>query len=375
MRYEPTRPELWLRSLVPIGLATCQVESVESYLWRLAIAHDVPVLEVKKLVLNQHTNVHVKLLRPDAPNLYSLRLAEALPAMTRRLESGTLGLGRLHGQLSPTWALKKHRSWCPECVSEMTCGAYWPLSWSLIDYNFCGRHSRELSCSCPACGQQFDTQGDWLPVERTCPRCGEDVCSLERGAHQRGGDFKPHIAEFQMCQRIEEFCTVVGSIPLPQTVEASTGVTRALDLIRNLYPDVEERHLMQLAGVITLSGGRQKSDRSILPSFSCAARLSMLSGVPIAGLLYEPYWAETRDRVPISELERIQLPHGRLRVDHVKTRKTVLDVIEASHVTSQLKLANTLGVPSTSLRAILGDELNRIAMRRLTEKRRQLRRA
>lgn len=163
--WDVTTPLLLSRShlypLRPIGIGTPYVESLSSYITRLAEAHHVltGTLLGKELV---------PLLRQSSPyvgsfykGLGALNGVGSLAAQwIQLLEVQTLQTGLRSLTLSP-WAevlpaknlLRPIRAWCPACYHDWSkCGQviYEPLLWTLEVVSACPRHRRHLQMQCPA---------------------------------------------------------------------------------------------------------------------------------------------------------------------------------------------------------------------------------
>lgn len=160
-----------LYALEPLGVATPYVESLTSYLARLAEAHSVSLRALVKQEL-------LPLLKRDYLSNSSFHCLDSFWVEAARALNGTGALAKDWVQslehltlrtdlrfltLLP-WAavltqqrlLRLTRVWCPDCFTEwQTAGQpiYEPLLWNLNTVSVCLRHQRVLleRCSYPDC--------------------------------------------------------------------------------------------------------------------------------------------------------------------------------------------------------------------------------
>ncbi len=182
-----------LFSLEPIGLNTGYVESLTSYVARLALAHSVPpgrllVMEVKPIIKEQENppphplNSHSILTLYGQTSIRALngtqtrarQLVKALEALTLRRDLQFLTLLPWAFVFPVLGLLKRFQAWCPDCYQEWLNHKqviYAPLLWALQVVKICPVHHRPLESQCPHCHRQF------LPLWRNsrpgfCLQCG-----------------------------------------------------------------------------------------------------------------------------------------------------------------------------------------------------------
>ncbi len=151
-----------LYSLEPMGLGTAQVESLISYLVRLAVAHRVPV---SKLILEEiaplfrQSRTRVAFLGPNSRSLlritdFSKEFVWILQRLTGRLDLSyltTLPWAQIMGAHE---TIRPQRAWCSGCLEEQrTQGkvVYEFLWWSIHPIEICPRHAQPLQTQCPHC--------------------------------------------------------------------------------------------------------------------------------------------------------------------------------------------------------------------------------
>jgi hypothetical protein len=157
------RPTL-LYPLTPCGVGTQYVESLSSYVTRLAEAH---VVSVWRLIL------HV--LSPERPSQIprsSTRYAypanglgkgsemflRGFQTATSRSDLHLLTLTTLQGTISQPSIFRNAEAWCPNCLEQWRQAGvpvYSPLLWAIRAVTVCPAHATPLVDRCPHCRSQF----------------------------------------------------------------------------------------------------------------------------------------------------------------------------------------------------------------------------
>lgn len=186
------RPHSRLYDLEPMGVGSPLVESLTSYVTRLAEAHSVaPLTLVTREILPAAAPPHVPVNgRWGYNQLTSIfQASAALNGVAGATQNWVRALEQLTGrsdlrfltlltfaQVLPVQALlRRRRAWCPLCYNrwrEANLVVYEPLLWQLICVRVCGHHQLPLreSCSNPHC------RATLLPLEPKmqqgyCPKC------------------------------------------------------------------------------------------------------------------------------------------------------------------------------------------------------------
>lgn len=152
---------------MPIGIGSGYVESLSSYLMRLAESHSVRLGDLLRcVILPQMSYLNIKNRRPHAL-LSKMPILNKCSEVTRELVS-ILQSQTLTQELSCTTlipisnffnvnnVLKDNRSWCPQCLHEaktMKTAIYEPLIWNLSFMSTCTVHGSPLEDVCPRCGR------------------------------------------------------------------------------------------------------------------------------------------------------------------------------------------------------------------------------
>ncbi len=214
----PPRSKLY--SLAPLGLNSPLVESLTSYLCRMAYEHHVEVGSLvqhsiapilgKRYIADSHGRGVSSFLRYASPingnGLMASDWVKALEALTLRADLAHLTLLIGTNALSQRDLLQPVRQWCPRCYDAWRCrGAiiYEPLLWSINGIAVCPEHSQLLERRCPYCSTSLPWL-TWRSRPGYCSSCGkwlgkaDDqrlVEEKERYLAETVGDFLAHMPQ------------------------------------------------------------------------------------------------------------------------------------------------------------------------------------
>lgn len=178
-------PRSRLYSLEPQGLGGAWVESLTSYIARLAAAHSLRVSTLVREIIAPFArgglstiSTGYDLLRKGASAVngsgqiswHTIRIIEML--------TGRSGLGELTFQFTRGWLamqplMSKKQKWCAWCLQkarESGQTVYYPLLWHLESVALCREHSVALESSCPKCSRSHTPLAGNLVIGY-CPRC------------------------------------------------------------------------------------------------------------------------------------------------------------------------------------------------------------
>jgi AraC-like DNA-binding protein len=167
-----------LYPLAPLGVGTPLVESLTSYLKRLAHAHHLKVADLVMFCSTQ-TDAHVlpstlqKLSRIDGMTDSGQAWSALVRDLTCQENVVCLTMNYWRSLLNPYRMLRQHHAWCPLCFADAARREmllYEPLAWRLLCVEVCTVHQRPLVEKCPTCGSQFMTLLHWAAVGY-CPKC------------------------------------------------------------------------------------------------------------------------------------------------------------------------------------------------------------
>lgn len=163
----PTLEVSPLHNLEPMGIGTPLVESLSSYVARLAEDHYVstsnmavygigPLLSHVRLrsdsaVIGSHKSVS----HMNGNSSSAVEWVSALEHLTPRKDLRSLTLLPFAHLFSDKDSLKLSRSWCPSCLEEWRVKMltiYEPLMWCIKAVKLCPLHHEPLVSACPYCG-------------------------------------------------------------------------------------------------------------------------------------------------------------------------------------------------------------------------------
>jgi hypothetical protein len=191
----PERSKLY--SLEPIGVGTGEVESITSYLSRLANAHTVSTWALLRSEIGPRLFHTASVLRSrlgelvattgaafNGENATSRNLVSILQSLTCREDLHRLTMGFCRGFISSRFLVGVNQTWCPDCLREWKLQnrpIYWPLLWQVMAVKICPRHRLALHTACPFCGREFyPLAAHGNPGH--CGRCGQWLGALTTGA-------------------------------------------------------------------------------------------------------------------------------------------------------------------------------------------------
>lgn len=174
------------------GKGTSDIESLPSYVFRLAHLHGVSVGRLlDSLPCNEKTNPANRLLSGSLgslvrPNSTTMGIIDALVHACSEdrstLQSATMmpleaAMARSASSFAP------HLRWCPLCLAEQVAEsgtAYLKLTWQLSDVKACADHRVLLRDKCPSCGS---VQRGWTrDVQLSlCEWCGTRLDGMPEG--------------------------------------------------------------------------------------------------------------------------------------------------------------------------------------------------
>ena len=191
----PERSRLY--SLEPIGLGTGEIESVTSYISRLAIAHTVSTWTLLSREIGPKLFDSNPILRSrlgelvattgsslNGENDTSRKAVCILASLTCRTDLRHLTMAFCRGYVSSRFLVGVKQIWCPQCLAEWKAQSlpiYWPLLWQIMAVKVCPKHGIPFEKCCPVCKCSF------FPVSAHtrpgyCPRCYQWL-----GLHDGGG--------------------------------------------------------------------------------------------------------------------------------------------------------------------------------------------
>jgi transcriptional regulator with XRE-family HTH domain len=240
------RPTIPLRShlyhLEPIGIATPYVESLTSFLMRLAESHNLEVntLVAKKIsnyfdqkYLQKHRNKGLSTLfnkgaTLNSNGIFASQLSQSLEQLTLRNDLSCLTLLQFKNVFSSRKLLRKSKAWCSVCYEQdrrANATVYEPLLWSFEAVTVCPQHFQPLADKCPHC----DRSVPWLTGKSQigfCSKCDRWLGSFSRSQH--------NTSESDLTQSIwisQNLGELLSLIPSKSYSIQSDNISKAFNLI------------------------------------------------------------------------------------------------------------------------------------------------
>lgn len=179
-----------LYNIEPIGLGTGQVESLSSYLIRVAYEHNITVGHLFNKMVFPHMNKNylerssnyggnrfyegAKTINGYMEN--AIEVVGILEKLTSRNDLSNLTLLKLKEFISLRNLLKDSLAWCPDCIRNWKNDKkviYYPLIWLVKPVKICKEHNRFLIDRCHVCKRNVDILRRQM-IPGYCPNC----CSI-----------------------------------------------------------------------------------------------------------------------------------------------------------------------------------------------------
>jgi len=266
-----------LYPLAPVGVGTPFVESLTSYLKRLAQAHHLKVVDLVTFCGTQGAtdilpSTLQKLSRIDGMTENGANWSALLRDLTCQDNMACLSMNYWRLLLNPYRLLRQCHAWCPLCFTDALqdqTPLYEPLAWRLQSVEVCIRHGHPLVEQCPACGKSFTTLSNWAVVG-CCPKC---ECWLGKPADQ------PSLYEMDACKRAAAVGKLLSLAPGTSPDQCS-GMGHVLPLLRQQQQTTHTRFARVM-----------QTTPSVLSMLLTEARLPNLAVFSrLAAFCDEPFW-------------------------------------------------------------------------------------
>jgi len=183
-------PRSRLYHLAPIGVVTPLIESLTSYIGRLAWAYRIsPRAFVTEVIVpnlggshylqlslaHVHSFCRYESMRINGIGEAAADWAETLASLTMRTDLRLLTLYTWAKGLPNLRLLRTTPAWCPECYAEWReakVPVYQPLLWMLRVMTVCPQHERQLEEHCPYCLKLQSTIASNKVEVGCCTQCG-----------------------------------------------------------------------------------------------------------------------------------------------------------------------------------------------------------
>ncbi|MGG0720137.1 TniQ family protein [Robertmurraya massiliosenegalensis] len=161
-----------LYNLKPINLGTKYVESLTSYIMRIAYEHNVTIGNlINKQIVPQVNKDYLTRSGTYGGNRFyegaktingymenSSDLVKVMEKLTSRSDLSDLTLNKWKDFIALRNLLKDSLSWCPECINKWRSSSmvYYPLIWHIKPVKICIEHNCFLLEECQVCHEKVD---------------------------------------------------------------------------------------------------------------------------------------------------------------------------------------------------------------------------
>ena len=184
-------------SLKPLAVGTGMVESLWSYLVRLADAHAnrfhdlywAVVAPLAKIVATPNTKVAAVSLKGERAN----RIVAAVEAATMRTGLVRTTLVRAEEYSCVLVCVRSHRAWCAACLKTDHV-PHDRLLWNVGDVTHCSIHRTDLIERCPSCRRRQNFGAVGISID-CCAYCGASLMASVPVALLLPDDYQVWVAE------------------------------------------------------------------------------------------------------------------------------------------------------------------------------------
>jgi hypothetical protein len=247
---QPVSPSA-LFALEPLGIGTPSMESLSSYVKRLAYYHHLRVVDFLAYCATQTDESAMmatthKFHRIDGICGSGQVWSRLIAHLTRRLDVLYLSMSYWDCILNPYRLMKQHQTWCPLCYAasqEAQTPIYAPLLWSLNAVDICLIHDVRLVALCPHCNRRFHS----LTNNAMCGFCPK--CKHWLGDAKYTDDaVSQHELPYQRVQQVGQLLALA-----PQVKDVSRNVIPQVIETVKQNRDVPYTHVERDMGVSTSS--------------------------------------------------------------------------------------------------------------------------
>ncbi|MCO5189462.1 MAG: TniQ family protein [Anaerolineae bacterium] len=281
------RPERsYLYSPEPLGLGTGMVESLASYLARLASSHYVSATDLLRCLAVQRKEsvpkserweyllTQLQSRRLNAMQMTASHWSQLVAAQTQRKALDQLTLLPWRDLVTPRQITHWSQCWCPCCLEEWKRkgkSIYWPLLWSIRIVTVCPLHQRPLENHCDRCQKQIPALACNTPLG-FCPKCGNWLgAAIQTKTSDRQQNDCDEAAQ-ELAERILRMLAVGQSGGQDVTLEKLSRLLcwcqqkancRQIDLVRGLeieppfvvYRLISQKNLITIPILLTILDG------------------------------------------------------------------------------------------------------------------------
>lgn len=173
-------PRSKLNPVAPFGIGTRDVESMTSYICRVAMSHCITGYDLTRKV-GRHMDWEInpkfnwRLTNPSGIAGTAERWSRALSELTGVENLNLLTLLPWRGVIAESALMANSSRWCPCCFAEDRATGRTPylrLAWDIGAVTACATHHTKLTDACPECGHQKARDDSAYIVPGWCTKCG-----------------------------------------------------------------------------------------------------------------------------------------------------------------------------------------------------------
>ena len=356
----PIPPRSQLYGLEPIGIGTSWVESLTSYVGRLAAAHSVKVGDLAGRILSQSSDPKDCIIPPEARaamrgghgfkvSSYTIngvtdrarKWVQALEWATCRHDLQYLTLLPFRYAL-PDHLFHRHRTWCSLCLEQWHLKGqiiYEPLIWAIKTSSCCVAHLRRLSDTCPCCARAMSP----LSVLFRPGYCGH--CSSWLGTSDPTTDAL-QFTEDQGWALIQ-VGGLLAMLPLLDPIAARASLRRNLTVY---LEEITNGNVLAFTEYVRCPGGMLRSclAGTELPRIENLLRIAWCLNVPVSSFFTSegltPMDIASAKQMVAMYRKRVVLPSRHAN----EIRRTLQLALDAAVPISVIEIARRLGYTTTN---------------------------
>ncbi|NHQ84850.1 helix-turn-helix domain-containing protein [Iodobacter sp. HSC-16F04] len=331
-------PRSTLHALKPMGIGSTDVESLTSYLCRLAVSHSVSLPSMAKLIagtiqetLRENFDWHERQLSGISETAHIW--ASAISMLT--------GVGSLDQLTLSPWAqvipakglITRQVRWCPDCFRDDTKAGherYYRLSWNIGVVTICHKHHRPLILACPECGRVNQRHKASYVIPGWCSNCG--CCLAEQAAQDLDSTYRVKPEEMWIARQIGLLLACQTSLEL---LPSATIVRENIRLIITGLDHGIGANFAKRIGV-SKSSVHYWLNSGGLPTLNNLLQIAAHSGISLADLLTQPLknWTPPIDHPQIA-----------LDLGHMNKERLLPRVLDWEKIKTELMVFARLPVP------------------------------
>lgn len=280
-------PRSTLHALEPLGLGTRNVESLLSYLCRLAVSHSTSTLSLSRTVAQRFEHDVARNFEWYERQLSGIResaltWSSALSAMTSVPRLDRLTFLPWQQVISQNGlSMVSQGQYCPMCLAEDQADGripYFRLAWESKAVSVCHTHGVRLVRHCPSCGKGNVRHAAAFVVPGWCTKCGEFLgCQTIDNRHTEG------IGEVE-CWKAEQIAKLLEAQQRLNAVPTRQGLLNAIQFITSAMDGGRSARFARRVG-LAKSTVQHWVQSEGTPTLEMSMKIASQSGIDLIDLL------------------------------------------------------------------------------------------